>query len=85
MNAEQVQELIEKGIPGAIVIVKGEDDHFEATVVSDEFDGKGLLEQQRAVYATLGDRIGKEIHAVSMRTYTSAQWRQQQKLRLSSE
>lgn len=85
MNAEQVQELIEKGIPGSEVIIKGEDDHFEAIVVSDAFEGKGLLEQQRTVYATLGDRVGQEIHAISMRTYTPQQWAQQRKLRLSPE
>ena len=69
MNPELIRHLIEQGLPGARVEVRGEDGvHFEATVVSAEFAGKLPLARHRMVYATLGDRMGGEIHALALKT-----------------
>jgi acid stress-induced BolA-like protein IbaG/YrbA len=74
MNAEQIRQLIEAGLPGARADVHGPDGvHFEATVVSDAFAGKLPLARHRMVYATLGDRMGGEIHALSLKTLTSGE------------
>ena len=71
MNAEQIRQLIEAGLPGARADVLGEDGvHFEALVVSDDFRGKLPLARHRMVYATLGERMGGEIHALALRTLT---------------
>jgi acid stress-induced BolA-like protein IbaG/YrbA len=71
MNAIQIQQLIESGLPGAHARVAGEDGvHFEAVVVSEAFRGKLPLARHRMVYATLGERMGGEIHALSLRTLT---------------
>jgi len=71
MNAEQIQQLIEAGLPGARADVQGEDGvHFEAVVVSEAFRGKLPLARHRMVYATLGERMGGEIHALALRTLT---------------
>jgi acid stress-induced BolA-like protein IbaG/YrbA len=71
MNATQIQQLIEAGLPGARAQVQGEDGvHFEAIVVADAFRGKLPLARHRMVYATLGERMGGEIHALSLRTLT---------------
>jgi acid stress-induced BolA-like protein IbaG/YrbA len=71
MNAELIRQLIEAGLPGARADVLGEDGvHFEALVVSDAFRGKLPLARHRMVYATLGERMGGEIHALSLRTLT---------------
>jgi acid stress-induced BolA-like protein IbaG/YrbA len=71
MNAELIRQLIEAGLPGARADVLGEDGvHFEALVVSDAFRGKLPLARHRMVYATLGDRMGGEIHALALRTLT---------------
>ena len=71
MNAEQIRELIPAGVPGADVRVSGDDGvHFEAVVVSDAFRGKLPLARHRMVYATLGERMGGEIHALALRTLT---------------
>jgi BolA protein len=51
--------------------------HFRAVVVSARFEGKGAVERQRLVFAALADEMGREIHALSMRTLTPAQWRQE--------
>jgi acid stress-induced BolA-like protein IbaG/YrbA len=71
MTPELIRELIETGLPGARASVQGDDGvHFEATVVSDAFRGKLPLARHRLVYATLGARMGGEIHALALRTLT---------------
>jgi acid stress-induced BolA-like protein IbaG/YrbA len=71
LDAETIRELIEAGLPGARAEVSGEDGvHFEATVVSEAFRGKLPLARHRLVYATLGERMGGEIHALALRTVT---------------
>ena len=71
MTPETIRELIEAGLPGATARVQGDDGvHFEATVVSDAFRGKLPLARHRMVYATLGERMGGEIHALALRTLT---------------
>jgi acid stress-induced BolA-like protein IbaG/YrbA len=71
MNALQIQQLIEAGLPGAQAQVEGADGvHFEATVVSESFRGKLPLARHRMVYGTLGGRMGGEIHALALRTLT---------------
>ena len=71
MNADTIRQLIETGLPGSRVEVQGDDGvHFEATVVCDAFAGKLPLARHRMVYATLGERMGGEIHALQLRTLT---------------
>ncbi len=71
MTPEFIQQLIEAGLPGAQARVQGDDGvHFEATVVSEAFRGKLPLARHRLVYATLGERMGGEIHALALRTLT---------------
>ncbi len=79
MHKDEIKRLIEAGMPGAQAIVYGDDGaHFEAVVISEAFAGKMTLAQHRMVYATLGDRMHAEIHALSMKTYTPAEWAAQQ-------
>ena len=71
MNPQTIQQLIEAGLPGAQARVSGDDGvHFEAVVVSAAFRGKLPLARHRMVYATLGERMGGEIHALALRTLT---------------
>jgi acid stress-induced BolA-like protein IbaG/YrbA len=71
MDAATVKALIEKGMPDARVEVDGPDGvHFEALVVSEQFKGKLPLARHRMVYATLGDKMGGEIHALALKTLT---------------
>jgi acid stress-induced BolA-like protein IbaG/YrbA len=69
MTKEDIKVLIESGLPGAKADVRGDDgQHFEADVVFAGFAGKPALQQHRMVYATLGERMGREIHALQLRT-----------------
>jgi acid stress-induced BolA-like protein IbaG/YrbA len=71
LDADTIRHLIEEGLPGARASVQGADGvHFEALVVCDAFAGKLPLARHRMVYATLGDRMGGEIHALALRTLT---------------
>lgn len=71
MDPDHIRQLIETGMPGASVQVQGADGvHFEAQVVSAAFRGKLPLARHRMVYATLGERMGGAIHALSLRTLT---------------
>ena len=74
MTADEVTRLIEAGLPGARVRVKTDDDtHFEAVVVSEQFAGKRTLQRHQLVYAALGPRMGREIHALSIQAWTPAE------------
>lgn len=71
MNTETIKTLIEGGLPDSRADVQGADGvHFEAVVVSPAFAGKLPLARHRLVYATLGDLMGGEIHALALKTLT---------------
>jgi acid stress-induced BolA-like protein IbaG/YrbA len=74
IRAEDIQRLIEAGIPGAQVRIRGDDGrHFEALIVSAEFAGKSLVQQHQMVYRALGEHMREAIHALSLRTATPDQ------------
>ncbi|HEX7029715.1 MAG TPA: BolA family protein [Gammaproteobacteria bacterium] len=71
MLADDIRTMIEQGLPDARVEVTGPDGtHFEAVVVSPSFAGKRTLERHRMVYATLGEKMGRDIHALSIQAMT---------------
>ncbi len=70
MQPDDIKKLIEQGLPGAQVSVIGDGHHFEAEIVSSAFAGKSMVQQHQLVYATLGDKMRAEIHALSLRTRT---------------
>jgi acid stress-induced BolA-like protein IbaG/YrbA len=76
MTAQEVTQLIESGLPGAQVRVLSDDDtHFEAVVIAPQFAGKRPLQRHQLVYAGLGSRMGREIHALSIQAFTPEEWR----------
>lgn len=75
MTPERIKAMIESGIPGATAHVQGDDGrHFQAAVVADGFEGLSPVKQHQLVYAALGDAMREAIHALSLSTYTPAQW-----------
>ena len=72
-SAESIQKLVEEAFPGSRAQVRdttGTNDHFELLVVAPAFEGKGLVERHRMVYAAVGPAVGGEIHALSIRALT---------------
>jgi acid stress-induced BolA-like protein IbaG/YrbA len=76
MTADEVTQLILSGLPDAEVRVATEDDtHFDAIVITRQFEGKRPLQRHQLVYAGLGARMGREVHALSIQAYTPDEWR----------
>jgi acid stress-induced BolA-like protein IbaG/YrbA len=71
---QEVQQYIANGLPCEHLVVEGDGEHFFATIVSAEFDGKHRVARHQRVYQALGDRMRAEIHALSMKTLTPAEW-----------
>ena len=75
MTAEQLQAIIAAGLTCEHLEVSGDGRHWSAVIVSPEFEGKRPIARHQRVYATLGDRMKTdEVHALSMKTFTPAEW-----------
>ena len=74
MNPEEVARLIRAGLPGADVRVQSEDQtHFTARIVAEQFTGLRSIARHQMVYRALGERMGREIHALSIEALTPAE------------
>lgn len=74
METERVKVLIEAGLPGSKVEVSGDGRHFEAVVVSKDFEGKSLIQRHRMVMSTVNSEIvSDELHALSIKARTPDQ------------
>jgi acid stress-induced BolA-like protein IbaG/YrbA len=69
-----VQRFIAQGLACEHVEVEGDGRHFFATIVSAEFEGTNRVARHQRVYRALGDRMREQIHALSMKTLTPAEW-----------
>lgn len=77
LRPEDVHTYIAQGLACDHLAVKGDGQHFEALIVSDVFAGKTRVQRHQVVYAALGERMRAEIHALSMKTLTLDEYRQQ--------
>jgi len=73
-STADVREFIAAGLACAHLEVEGDGRHFFATIVAAEFEGKSRVQRHQRVYAALGDRMRAQIHALSMKTLTPAEW-----------
>lgn len=76
-QASEIKRLIEDALPDCTAVViddVNDGEHFTARVVSSAFVGQPLPAQHRMVYAALGARMGREIHALALRTFTPDRW-----------
>ena len=71
---DNVRDYIAKGLLCEQLDVTGDGQHFYATIVSSAFEGKRLIGRHQLVYAALGERMKAEIHALSMKTHTPAEF-----------
>ena len=75
MTAEDIQKRILDAFPGALVEVNdisGDGQHYAAHVVHESFRNQSRVRQHQAVYAALGDSVGKELHALALSTSAPA-------------
>jgi len=78
ISPQQIEEMIRSQIPDAEVQVQdltGGGDHYQVTVVSSQFENKGLVQQHQLVYGALRQAMSSEaIHALALKTYTPQAW-----------
>ena len=85
MDPQEVKKLIEAELPDCNIIVEGDGSHFMATVVGAIFEGKSPVQKQKLVYATVADKITSgEIHALTIKAYTTEEWEKVKKLQIST-
>ena len=73
MSQKQIEMLIKNSIPESKVIIedlRGDGDHYSATVISKSFIGKNKIQQHKMVYESLKGKMGKELHALMLKTKT---------------
>jgi acid stress-induced BolA-like protein IbaG/YrbA len=69
-----VQRFIAQGLNCEHLEVQGDGQHFFATIVCADFEGVSRIKRHQMVYQALGDKMRAEIHALSMKTLTPAEW-----------
>ena len=75
MDADSVQQLVNRHLDNCDVTVQGEGNHFEILAVGEVFAGLRPVAKQQLVYAALGDQIADgSIHAVNIKTFTPEEW-----------
>ena len=78
MNTDEIKKLIEAGIPDSKAIVTGAEGKYEATVISDQFDGMTVVKEHQLVYATVKPQIASgELHALTIKAFTTSEWEKQ--------
>jgi stress-induced morphogen len=73
MDASEIETMIKEAMPDAQVRIddlRGDGDHYAATVISAAFAGKTRVQQHQMVYAALKGRMGGQLHALQLTTQT---------------
>ena len=75
MTADELKTIIAAGLTCDHIELEGDGRHWAALIVAAEFEGKRPIQRHQRVYATLGERMKTdEVHALSIRAFTPAEW-----------
>ena len=75
MTPDELKSIIAAGLKCEYLELEGDGRHWYATIVSPEFEGKRAIQRHQRVYTTLGAKMHTdEVHALSMKTFTPAEW-----------
>lgn len=75
MQATEIEAMIKDAFPDAQITIddlRGDGDHYAATVVSAAFKGKSRVQQHQMVYAALKGKMGGQLHALALTTSAPA-------------
>jgi len=79
METTEVKKMIEAGINNSEAMVTADGSKYTAIVISDEFEGKTMLAEQKMVFALVNEHIQSgAIHALTIKAYTKAEWADKQ-------
>ena len=73
MTKKEIKVLIKESIPDALITIedlRGDGDHYSATVISKSFQGKSKIMQHKMIYDSLKGKMGNELHALMLKTKT---------------
>lgn len=71
ITASEIQQLIQSALPDAILHIEdlaGDGDHYAVHVTSEQFVSRSRIQQHQMVYKALGERMGGQLHALSIKT-----------------
>ena len=71
MRADEIETMIREAFPDASIAIddlRGDGDHYAATIVSSAFAGKSRVQQHQLVYKALKGKMGNELHALALTT-----------------
>lgn len=78
ISPDEIKLTLSQALPVSVVETQdltGGGDHWQVIIVSPAFEGKGLVEQHRMVNDVLKEPLADQrIHALSLKTYSPAQW-----------
>lgn len=75
MTRETLEGFLIEAFPDAEIILTdlaGDNDHWQAEIVSEQFKGKPRVAQHQMVYAALKGKMGGELHALALKTRAPA-------------
>lgn len=75
LDPKVIENWIAEGMSCVAVDVEGDGHHFEAVVVSAEFEGMNRVQRQQRVFKTVKEHLDAgTLHALAMKTLTPAEW-----------
>ena len=74
LDATHVEVIDESHLHAGHAGARDGGQHFRAVIVSEKFAGMNRVRAQQLVYQTVEQWMGKEIHALSMKTFTPEAW-----------
>lgn len=79
MTTDEIQKLIEAGVPDSQAMVTGGEGKYEAVVISESFADMSMVKEHQMVYATVKPQIASgELHALSIKAFTPEEWAKEQ-------
>ena len=75
MSRETLEGFLTEAFPDAEIVLTdlaGDNDHWQAEIVSEQFRGKTRVAQHLMVYAALKGKMGGELHALALKTKAPA-------------
>jgi len=73
ISVDKLEGLLKGAFPNAkinITDLVGDQDHYQVEILSELFNNQTKVKQHQMVYQAIGDVMGGELHAMSIKTGT---------------
>lgn len=73
LSKQQLTTLLQEAFQDAEIVIQdlaGDGDHYAAKIISEQFSGLSRVQRHQLVYQALGQKMGQELHALSLQTLT---------------